>query len=463
MIKGKQKSFVFDLNRCTGCGACIVGCATENMGNQQKNWREIYVFNESRHPAMPLFSLSMACNHCVDPACESACPAQAYSKDEDTGAVTVDPEKCMGCKYCTWACPYDAPRYNPEAGVVEKCDFCVERLKNDELPACVCACPVDALRLGDLETENEDKRNTDRVPGFTVTDIEPAVRFVPLRSRQRVPEMTAPPDRETVSRLFESTKKIPERKISLKSEWTLLLFTMTASLLVAFLTAMLSAPLGIDPYLFLGAGAVAMVLSTVHLGRKFRAYRAAFNLARSWLSREIVVFSSFLFLAGLYLILFPYVPLLGRIAAGVGFLALLTIDKIYQVAMQTSALNFHSAHTLLNGLFLTGIIAGNVFITAFFGVLKLLLYMYRKVLFLKTKRKTRPLISLLRVTLGFILPITILIWKPGAWFDYYWFIIIAVIIAELIDRTEYYDELDIISPRKQILIDMEKTLLRTDH
>ena len=450
----KQKCFIFDFNRCTGCGACIIGCATENYGRQTRNWREVYTFNETHHPALPLFNLSMACNHCVDAACKKGCPALAYTKDAETGAVVHHADRCMGCTYCTWACPYDAPRYNHSGGVIEKCDFCVERLREGEAPACVCACPTNALRLGDFGGDDE----TRHVPGFTEAGLRPAVEFIRLRERGEVPEATAPPSGEAVTALFESSRLIPEPKITLRAEWPLLLFTTVAYLLVAWLTAMLPYPLAVNPYVFLGAGAAAMGATAVHLGRKSRFFRAIFNLKGSWLSREILFFSLFLGLGGAYLLFFPGVPGLGRAAAAVGFVSLFSIDRVYQVAMRVGPLNFHSAHTLLNGLYLTGILTGNGLIFGLMGGMKCFLYTYRKVLFKRTGRKVRPLISLLRVGFGFLLPLVFFLLNFENMADYYGLAILGVILGELIDRTEYYDELDIVTPRKQMLLDMEEMI-----
>ena len=179
------KSFVLDLNRCTGCGACIVSCAIQNFGKQDLPWREIYTFNELLHPSLPLFNLSMACNHCEDPACAKNCPALAYTKDDKTGAVIIDQQKCIGCKFCTWACPYDAPRYVREKGVIQKCDFCIDRLNNNESPACISACPTDALNLDDMETKKVNSNITGEVPGFTVTEINPGLKFINLKNKNK--------------------------------------------------------------------------------------------------------------------------------------------------------------------------------------------------------------------------------------------------------------------------------------
>jgi Fe-S-cluster-containing dehydrogenase component/DMSO reductase anchor subunit len=485
----KQKGFLFDLNRCTGCGACVIACSIEAASKKnhsessqiksfagvqgavfqksppmlhgaegkQINWREVYTFNETRHPEIPLFNLSMACNHCGLPACLKSCPAAAISKDPETGAVIVDPERCLGCKYCTWACPYDAPRYNPSKGVIEKCDFCIDRLKKNEAPACVCSCPTNALRLGDFDPDAEQQK----IAGFTHAGLQPAIHFKELRFQQQVPESTAPPPVEAVEELFEFSQNIPQPKITLKSEWTLLTFTSIAFILVALLTAAVSIPLTLNPFVFLGIGVVGMVLSTVHLGKKSRALYAVRNFATSWLSREIVLFSLFLGISFIYLQFLPNLLAVGWAAVFIGFLSLFAVDRIYQAAMQVTPLNFHSAHTLFDGLFLTGVFIGNIFIFSIPGLIKLFLYLYRKFHFKQQERDPRFLISLLRIVFGFIIPVIIFVSRPGFPADMkiigiYGLLIASVIIGELIDRIEYYDELDIVTPPKQMIIDLEK-------
>ncbi|RPI76235.1 MAG: hypothetical protein EHM45_13550 [Desulfobacteraceae bacterium] len=452
------KAFFFDLNRCTGCGACIIACTIENSRRQTLNWRQVYTFNESHLPAVPLFNLSLGCNHCATPACVRACPALAIGKDPNTGAVIINPKHCLGCKYCTWACPYDAPRFNPAMGVSEKCDFCHERLKNEEVPACVSICPTHALQLGDRDEITANPV----IPGFTEAGLQPAIRFKPLRSAQGFPECSSPSALEAISRLFESSQRLPPPKITLKSEWALLIFTSLAFCLVAFLTASLASPLRINPYLFIGTGAFAMGLSTIHLGRKSRAYRAIFNLKSSWLSREIFLFSAFLGLAFLYLFFFPASIWLGWITGLTGFLALFAIDRIYQVAMKIPPLNFHSAHTLFDGLYLTGALIGDWLLFALFGLIKLGLYLYRKYYFRSIHRKTRPVSSFLRLLFGFIIPGTLFIARPDlvpadlSETGLYGFFIASLLLGEWIDRTEFYDELEIVTPRKQMLIDLER-------
>jgi Fe-S-cluster-containing dehydrogenase component len=106
----RKKGFIIDLNKCTGCNACVLACAIENAEIQDKDWRGIRTYNELKVPGLPVFHYSIACNHCEKAPCKPVCPAEAFSTDEATGAVVHHEERCIGCRYCTWACPYDAPK-----------------------------------------------------------------------------------------------------------------------------------------------------------------------------------------------------------------------------------------------------------------------------------------------------------------------------------------------------------------
>jgi anaerobic dimethyl sulfoxide reductase subunit B (iron-sulfur subunit) len=96
------------------------------------------------------YYLSMSCNHCENPICVRSCPTTAMHKDEN-GIVSVDHDKCVGCRYCEWGCPYSAPQYNAELGKMTKCDFCRDYLEQGKDPACVSACPTRALKYGEYE------------------------------------------------------------------------------------------------------------------------------------------------------------------------------------------------------------------------------------------------------------------------------------------------------------------------
>ena len=92
-----------------------------------------------------------ACQHCTNAGCVSVCPAGALSQDEETGFVSVDESKCIGCRRCVTACPYDVPRYHGEKGTVNKCTGCLDRVENGMQPACVTTCQPGALQFGDRE------------------------------------------------------------------------------------------------------------------------------------------------------------------------------------------------------------------------------------------------------------------------------------------------------------------------
>ncbi|HET6278101.1 MAG TPA: 4Fe-4S dicluster domain-containing protein, partial [Candidatus Polarisedimenticolia bacterium] len=187
--------FLFDLNRCTGCQACAIACTIENGLPFGSSWRRIDTYNEARHPAAPAWHLSLACNHCADAPCMSSCPALAIRRDSATGAVLIEQDSCIGCGYCVWACPYDAPRFDAADGVMRKCTFCNHRLQEGLDPACVSHCPTGALGFGALDgvgaagadgasgrdpASGSDGRVAE-VPGCPELGIGPAIRFTPLK------------------------------------------------------------------------------------------------------------------------------------------------------------------------------------------------------------------------------------------------------------------------------------------
>jgi len=96
------------------------------------------------------YNLSMSCNHCEDPICVKNCPTNALWKRED-GIVQIDQTVCIGCKYCSWVCPYGAPQFNPQKGVMGKCDLCADYIDQGKNPSCVDACPMRALDFGDYQ------------------------------------------------------------------------------------------------------------------------------------------------------------------------------------------------------------------------------------------------------------------------------------------------------------------------
>ena len=125
----------------------MAACHTLNGLDEGESWRDVGLVIGGT-PELPVLQhVTSACHHCLDPACLNACPVDAYEKDPVTGIVKHLDDQCFGCQYCTLACPYDAPKFHAGKGIVRKCDMCSDRLAVGEAPACVQACPHEAIRI----------------------------------------------------------------------------------------------------------------------------------------------------------------------------------------------------------------------------------------------------------------------------------------------------------------------------
>jgi anaerobic dimethyl sulfoxide reductase subunit B len=151
-------AFHLDLKNCTGCKACQVACKEKNGLTAGLLWRRVVEVSsgswQARGPAWIAntytYFLSTACCHCEEPICLEVCPTRAITQRED-GIVMIDSERCIGCRYCEWACPYGAPRFDPETGLMSKCDFCADRIDESLPPVCVSACQMRVLEFDDLD------------------------------------------------------------------------------------------------------------------------------------------------------------------------------------------------------------------------------------------------------------------------------------------------------------------------
>jgi len=150
--------FAVDTSACTGCKTCQAACKDRNGLPLGVLWRRVYEVAGGgwrrdgaawRHDVWA-YSLSISCNHCEEPICLEVCPSSAYAK-LDNGIVAHDPDRCLGCGLCVWACPYGAPQLDPTRGVTTKCTLCPEELAAGRPPACVAACPLRAIEVGDAE------------------------------------------------------------------------------------------------------------------------------------------------------------------------------------------------------------------------------------------------------------------------------------------------------------------------
>jgi formate dehydrogenase iron-sulfur subunit len=295
--KGQQYAFEVDLDRCSGCKACVTACHNLNGLDDQEVWRDVglLVGGTSSHPVQQ--HVTTACHHCLEPACLTACPVNAYEKDPRTGIVKHLDDQCFGCQYCILACPYDVPKYHPAKGIVRKCDMCSTRLAAGEAPACVQACPSQAIAIRVVQVHQ------------VIEDAEAAL-FLPAAPD---PQITYP----TTS--YKTERVLPRNMLPVDyfqvsrqhPHWPLVVMLVLTQLSVgAFacgigLERFVSSPTaqGIRPVQALMAlvfGLLALTASVFHLGRPQFAFRAVLGLGHSWLSREIVVFGLFAVLACLY-------------------------------------------------------------------------------------------------------------------------------------------------------------------
>ncbi len=189
----KQLAFHIDVSTCIGCKTCQVACQDKNNLPPQLLLRRVFQYGGGSW-TMPgnvpvsnnvfTYSLSIACNHCEDPACMKVCPTAAISKDEN-GIVSIDQTKCVGCRYCEWACPYGAPQFNEEKGYMTKCDFCSDLLDKGENPACVDACPMRAIEYGELEELRAKYGSENEIEPLPTAEItHPSLVITPHKNAQ---------------------------------------------------------------------------------------------------------------------------------------------------------------------------------------------------------------------------------------------------------------------------------------
>jgi hypothetical protein len=241
--------------------------------------------------------------------------------------------------------------------------------------------------------------------------------------------------------------------VNVESEWSLVGFTLAAALLVAIASATLLRSLRIDGYDFLTAALGAITVGALHLGRKLRAWRAVLNLRHSWLSREITFYFAFVALTAAGLFLPSAGQALGWAGVLSGFAALFCVDRVYDSVATRGSLRFHSAGAVLTGLFLFGILAGSALLAGLAGLTKLVLYADRQPW---SKSFGRLFASMLRLGFGFVAPLAL-------WGVYPGWVLPAVVVGEVIDRCEYYFDLDLITPRSQIALDFKENAAAVRH
>jgi Fe-S-cluster-containing dehydrogenase component len=205
----KKLGLVIDLDTCVGCQACATSCKEWNAGGYSAPltdqnpygpdphgaWlNRVHAFEAGEGAASWTVNFPRSCLHCEEPDCVTVCPTGASYKRAEDGIVLVDPDTCIGCKLCSWACPYGAREYDYGHGVMKKCTLCVDRIYNahivpeDRIPACVRACPTGARHFGDLGDPQSavsqlvaERGGFDLLPEF---GFKPVNKYLPPRPRQ---------------------------------------------------------------------------------------------------------------------------------------------------------------------------------------------------------------------------------------------------------------------------------------
>ncbi len=142
--------FVIDQRKCIGCHACTVACKEENQVPLGVNRTWVKYIEKGVFPDTRRYFSVMRCNHCDNAPCVTICPTVALYRRPD-GIVDFDGDRCIGCKSCMQACPYDALYIDPETKTAAKCHYCAHRVESGLEPACVVVCPVQAIVPGDLD------------------------------------------------------------------------------------------------------------------------------------------------------------------------------------------------------------------------------------------------------------------------------------------------------------------------
>ncbi len=205
----KKLGLVIDLDICVGCHACATSCKEWNTSgysgpltdqdpygkDPHGSWlNRVHSYEVVSETQSQTVHFPRSCLHCEEPDCVTVCPTGASYKREEDGIVLVNPDTCIGCKLCSWACPYGAREYDLDQGVMKKCTLCVDRIYNetldevDRVPACVRACPTGARHFGDLGDPTsdvsklvEERSGYDLLPEF---DYKPVNKYLPPRARK---------------------------------------------------------------------------------------------------------------------------------------------------------------------------------------------------------------------------------------------------------------------------------------
>ena len=299
--EGQQYAFKVNLDSCTGCKACVTACHNLNGLDENETWRSVGLLRGGNKEEAKQQHVTTACHHCLDPACSSGCPVNAYDKDEETGIVRHLDDQCIGCQYCVLKCPYEVPQYNKRLGIVRKCDMCTNRLAVGEAPACVQACPTKAIsiQIVDQDTMLEEAQDNVLVPGAPSSEhTQPTTTF---ESEKPLMKNMLGSDYYALKPKHSHPPLVGMLVLTQLSVGAFCVDTLINLMTKGELAGQMQA---YHSVVALCLGLLALNVSVLHLGRPMYAFRAFLGLKKSWLSREILGFSLFAGFASFYAALF---------------------------------------------------------------------------------------------------------------------------------------------------------------
>lgn len=280
---GEQYAFEVNLDACTGCKACVAACHSLNGLDGNESWRDVgLLVGLKKQPYLQ--TVTTACHHCEDPACSNGCPVLAYDKDPITGIVRHLDDQCIGCSYCILKCPYDVPKFNLKRGIVRKCDMCQVRLAEGEAPACVQACPNEAIKIKVVKLTDVPDRGQMITGAFDSSYTRPTTTYV---SAKPLPE--SKPADEGQLRLDQAHTPLTIMLVLTQMSAGAFLINAVA----CWLEAVSLHQAGIVSLAAFIIGIAGIALSVLHLGQPLKAWRAFLGWRKSWLSREIIAFGLF--------------------------------------------------------------------------------------------------------------------------------------------------------------------------
>lgn len=309
---GQHYRFGFSMDACIGCHSCEVACAEQNGLPDGTTWRRVGEIEGGDYPNTKRFHLSMSCNHCLEPACLQGCPTNAYEKLAN-GVVAHHADDCIGCQYCTWNCPYSVPVFQPDRRIVTKCDMCMPRIGEGLAPACVSACPTHAITIEAFDPDawrlEHEAANAPHLP-----DADLTLSTTRIGLPREVPV-------ETFAASDWNLR--PEHP-----HWPLVWLTLLSAMAVGASGAIAWGSSSItERIVAAGLAGVSLLGAMFHLGRPIDAWKAVRNLRRSWLSREVVLLSSY---AALAAVAVPF-DALAPAAAVVGVAGVYASARLYIV------------------------------------------------------------------------------------------------------------------------------------